>query len=104
MTAVQITDAQLKGMSAAQITAAYNAGQLDQLLGRTEDQPAFDHRVIVDNSQIGADQLKGMSAEDIVAANRAGKFTDLFNTDQRMREQVRGQEQAITDAQASQLG
>lgn len=69
----QLTRADLAGLTAAEIEAAREAGQLDQLLGRPVHQ-------VPDTGQLTREHLQHMSPEQIVEAQQAGRLDDLLAT------------------------
>lgn len=71
MTGRQLDRADLASMSPAEIEAAREAGQLDQLLGR----PVND---IPDTGQLTREHLAHMSPEQIIDAQQDGRLDDLL--------------------------
>jgi hypothetical protein len=67
----QLTEDDLKTMTAEQIAQAYEAGRLNTLLGRRLPGTAT-------GPQLTHDKLKGMSAHEIVAAQNAGQLDDYL--------------------------
>lgn len=67
----QLTAEDLKGMTAEQIDAAREAGQLDTLLGRS-----VRSRV---EGQLTSEHLGAMTPEEVAAAHAGGQLDDLLS-------------------------